>query len=137
MCSKVYWVATQFRAVVNSGALLFRMKTKAAHDELVPVLAAEDPGLEQLAWRAPYKCQELRIQGRSVPFRLEGVGSRGNFSCLKAAVHCGGLLSRTCLFHWGCSAAAWQWSWPILGWFDFSHSQDDFQYLQRVEASKV
>lgn len=30
-------------------------KTKAVHDELFPVHAAEDLGLEQLAWRAPYK----------------------------------------------------------------------------------
>lgn len=51
---------------------------------------------------------EPRIQGRSVPFRLEGVGSRGNFSCLEVSVQCGGLLSRTCLFYWGCSAAAWR-----------------------------
>lgn len=53
-------MATHFRAVVNSEALLFRMKTKAAHDELVPVLAAEDPGLEQLAWRGPYKSLEFK-----------------------------------------------------------------------------
>lgn len=26
VCSKVYWVATHFRAVVNAGALLFRTK---------------------------------------------------------------------------------------------------------------
>lgn len=79
---------------------------------------------------------EPRIKGRSVPFRLEGVGSRGNFSCLEVAVQCGGLVSRTCLFYWGCSAAAWQWSWPILGWFGFSHFWDDFQNLQRGRGSK-
>lgn len=79
---------------------------------------------------------EPRIKGRSVPFRLEGVGSRGNFSCLEVAVQCD-LVSRTRLFCWGCSAAAWQWSWPIPGWFALSHFWDDFQNLQRVEAPEI
>lgn len=42
-----------------------------------------------------------RIKGRSVPFRLEGGGSEGNFCFLEAVVQCGGLVSRTHLFYWG------------------------------------
>lgn len=83
---------------------------------------------------------ESRIKGRSVPFGLEGGGSEGNFF-LEVVVQCGGFVSQDTTVLLGmrlelCSAAAWQRSWLVPGWFGFPHSQDDFQSLLCVSSEE-
>lgn len=79
---------------------------------------------------------ESKIKGRSVPFRLEGGGSEGDFFLETVVQHADFVSWDTSVVLEVslelCSAAAWQWSWPVPGWFGFPHSQDDFQSLQCV-----